>query len=146
MSSYVSDDLRELVAAGAGRLCEYCLIHKEDTFFQCQVDHIVSVKHGGQTEAENLAYACAICNRNKGSDVGSVLLPSRKFTRFFNPRADTWARHFKLEGAIIKPLTNIGKVTAQILDFNSEDRLLERRTLISIGRYPADMAKERMNK
>jgi len=65
MSSYVSDDLRELVAARAGRLCEYCLIHEEDTFFQCQVDHIVSVKHRGQTEAENLAYACAICTRNK---------------------------------------------------------------------------------
>jgi len=91
-----------------------------------------------------LAYACAVCNRNKGSDVGSILFPSRKFTRFFNPRTDRWARHFKLEGAIIKPLTNIGKVTAQILDFNNEDRILERQTLIAIGRYLTAVAKERM--
>jgi hypothetical protein len=146
MSSYVSDDLRELVAARAGGLCEYCLIHEEDTFFQCQVDHIISVKHGGQTKAANLAYACAICNRNKGSDIGSILLSSRKFTRFFNPRTDAWARHFKLEGAIIKPLTNIGKVTAQILDFNNDDRILERQALIAIGRYPTQAAKQRMKK
>jgi len=146
MSSYVSEELRELVAARSERLCEYCLIHEEDTFFQCQVDHIVSVKHGGQTEAANLAYACAVCNRNKGSDVGSILFPSREFTRFFNPRTDIWARHFKLEGAIIKPLTNIGKVTAQILDFNNEDRILERQTLIAIGRYPSSVAIVRMKK
>lgn len=146
MSSYVSEELRELVATRAESLCEYCLIHEEDTFFKCQVDHIISLKHGGQTEADNLAYACAICNRNKGSDIGSILLPSRKFTRFFNPRTDVWSHHFKLEGAIIKPLTNIAKVTAQILGFNNDDRILERQTLIPMGRYPSRSALARMKK
>ena len=37
MSSYIS----------AAFLCEYCLIHEDDTVFGCEVDHIISTKHGG---------------------------------------------------------------------------------------------------
>jgi 5-methylcytosine-specific restriction endonuclease McrA len=60
MPSYINEELRRLVALRAEYLCEYCLIHEEDTFYGCEVDHIISLKHGGPTEAENLAYACAI--------------------------------------------------------------------------------------
>ncbi len=35
MTSYVSLDLCRLVAARAYRLCEYCLIHEDDTYFGC---------------------------------------------------------------------------------------------------------------
>lgn len=136
MSSYLSDDLRQAVATRANFLCEYCLIHEDDTVYGCQVDHIISLKHGGITALENLAYACAFCNRSKGSDIGSILWPSQEFTRFYNPRTDLWKEHFKLDGAIIRPISNIGKVTAQILSFNHVDRVLERQTLIAIRRYP----------
>jgi len=146
MSSYISKDLRQLVATRSEYLCEYCLIHEEDTFFQCQVDHIISLKHSGQTVLDNLAYACVFCNRSKGSDVGSILLPDREFIRFFNPRTDWWSDHFELEGAIITPQTKIGRATVQILGFNSGDRILERRTLIAMGRYPSQSALVRMTK
>ena len=137
MSSYISKNIRELVALRAAYLCEYCLIHEDDTFIKCQVDHIISLKHSGQTDLENLSYACAFCNRNKGSDIGSILWSTGNFVRFFNPRIDYWSVHFKLEGAIIKPLTEIGEVTVQILGFNHTDRILERQFLINIGRYPS---------
>lgn len=68
MSSYVSAALRRLVAVRADALCEYCLMHEDDAVFGCEFDHIISEKHGGATDAENLAYACAFCNRAKGSD------------------------------------------------------------------------------
>ena len=70
MSSYVSAELRRLVASRANGLCEYCLIHESDAYLGCQVDHIISEKHGGPTESANLAYACACCNRAKGRDPG----------------------------------------------------------------------------
>jgi hypothetical protein len=57
MSSYVSASLRQLVVERAEILCEYCLLHDEDTFFGCEVDHIISEKDGGPTVAENLVYA-----------------------------------------------------------------------------------------
>jgi hypothetical protein len=46
-TSYISAELRRLVVARAESLCEYCLIHEEDTFFGCEVDHVISEKHGG---------------------------------------------------------------------------------------------------
>lgn len=88
MPSYISEELRRLVVLRAEHLCEYCLIHEADTFYGCQVDHIISLKHGGPTEADNLAYACAFCNRQKGSDIGCIERRTGVFTRFFNPRID----------------------------------------------------------
>jgi hypothetical protein len=144
MSSYISAALRRLVADRANHLCEYCLIAEEDTFFGCEVDHIISEKHGGPTNAENLAYACAFCNRAKGTDVGSVDWRTGQFSRFFNPRTDTWSDHFALDEATIIPLTDIGAVTMRILDLNHGDRLLERATLRAVGRYPSAAARSRM--
>src|SRR5579883_3140247 len=34
--------------------------------------HAIAQKHGGPTEAENLALSCALCNKNKGSDIASL--------------------------------------------------------------------------
>src|SRR5207244_4512279 len=122
MTSYVSADLRRLVEARANRVCEYCLIHEDDTYFGCQVEHIIAEKHGGPTEAENLAYACAFCNRAKGTDIGTIAPSTREFTRFFNPRIDRWSEHFLLEGVFIQPRTAIGEATARILRFNDTER------------------------
>ncbi len=146
MSTYISEHLRTLVANRAGRLCEYCLIHEDDTFFGCEVDHIISLKHGGLTEVDNLAYACFFCNRQKGSDIGSVLLPCDEFLRFFDPRRDDWAQHFRLEGAIIKPLTGVGEVTVRILGFNAAERILERKVLLAANRYPTTSTLARISK
>ena len=76
MSGHVPAHLREAVARRAQRLCEYCLIHEDDTFFGCEVEHVISRKHGGLTVEDNLAYACAVCNRHKGSDISSLTLAS----------------------------------------------------------------------
>src|SRR5438128_749523 len=128
MSDYVREDLRRQVVARAEHLCEYCLIHEGDTYFGCEVDHIIGLKHGGPTEADNLAYACFFCNRQKGSDIGSILWPTGELLRFYNPRIDQWSEHFRLDGAIIKPISGIGEVTARILGFNDAGRVLERHT------------------
>jgi hypothetical protein len=140
-NTYINAELRRLVMTRADKLCEYCLIHEDDAYFGCQVDHIISEKHGGLTNADNLAFACTICNRNKGSDVGSIVMPlgSGVFSRFFNPRTDLWHEYFKLNssnGIYITTLNSIGEVTARILDFNSTERLLERQMLRNINRYP----------
>jgi hypothetical protein len=134
--TYIPAELRRLVVIRAERLCEYCLIHEDDTYFGCEVDHIVSEKHGGLTVAENLAYACLACNRSKGSDLGSILEPSGDLIRFFNPRLDAWSDHFALDGVVIRPLTPIGRVTERIFKFNDTERLLEREALRALGRYP----------
>jgi HNH endonuclease len=135
--TYISAELRRLVVSRAQQICEYCLIHEDDTFFGCEIDHIVSEKHGGLTAEGNLAYACLACNRNKGTDLGSVWEPSGSLIRFFNPRLDEWADHFSLDEVVIRPITTIGSVTERIFRLNEIERLLERRALRALGRYPS---------
>jgi hypothetical protein len=132
--------LRSQVIERAGGVCEYCLIDAADTFFGCQIEHIIAEKHGGMTEADNLAYACVFCNRFKGSDIASIHHSTGRLCRFFNPRADRWFDHFVLEGIRIRPLTDIREVTADILRINAFERLLEREALVAAGRYPSRTA------
>lgn len=56
--TYLSAVLRRFVDARAEGVCEYCLIAEDDTFYGCQIDHIISEKHGGRTHEDNLAKAC----------------------------------------------------------------------------------------
>ncbi len=143
--TYISAELRRLVSQRADCLCEYCLIPEENTQ-SCQVDHIISVKHGGDTTPDNLCYACIFCNLQKGTDLGSINWRNGELVRFFNPRRDFWGEHFQLDGAMIQSVTDIGEVTARILDFNNEERVLERELLIKVDRYPLDVAKKRISK
>jgi hypothetical protein len=136
MSRYISDSLREEVELRANGVCEYCRISIEDTYFGGEIDHIKSYKHRGQTVSSNLALACQPCNRNKGSDLGSIPINSDELVRFYNPRVDNWHEHFQVNSnAEIIPLTEIGEVTAFILGFNEPERIAERLGLIEIGHY-----------
>jgi hypothetical protein len=84
------------------------------------------------------------CNQAKGSDVGSIHRETGEFVRFFNPRTDRWADHMVLVGNQIDGVTTIGILTAEILGFNGGERLLERRTLQGMNRYPNSAARKRM--
>ncbi len=81
---YISAELRKLVAERADFLCEYCLISDADRVSGCQVDHIISVKHGGATSADNLCYACIFCNLQKGTDLLNTTQSSYSFNHSNN--------------------------------------------------------------
>ena len=142
---YLNKEIRRLVATRADYLCEYCLISEQNTILGCAIDHIISIKHGGSSEMDNLAYCCVYCNRFKGSDIGSIILDKREFSRFYHPRWDNWGTHFKLNNYVIEAVTSIGEVTARILGFNDQTRLLERQLLIDRRKYPSSSAIKRIN-
>ncbi len=125
-NSYIQVKLRNEVAQRASYSCEYCLLDEVKTGLFCEVDHVIGVKHGGPTEINNLAYACFNCNRNKGSDLASIDWDTEEIVRFYNPRSDIWAEHFRFDRYAILPTTQIGKVTQTILRFNDPKRLMER--------------------
>jgi HNH endonuclease len=132
-SSYVPAALRQLVTARACGKCEYCRFPQAAALFSFQVEHIISEKHDGLTESENLALACPCCNRFKGSDLGSIDIITKTLTPFFNPRTERWLDHFQMEtsGRIV-PLTPEGRVTARILQFNDAERVSERSQFIAL--------------
>ncbi len=96
MSNYISEKLRKKVRKRANSICEYCLMHEDFLMFSPQVDHITSIKHGGDNNINNLAFSCIRCNRNKGTDLGSILKDPTQIIRFYNPRIDKWAEHFSI--------------------------------------------------
>jgi hypothetical protein len=128
---------RRLVIERAVRRCEYCLAHEESAGFPHQIDHIISRKHGGSSGIGNLAYACVLCNRYKGSDVASVDSAGHA-VRFFDPRRDIWDEHFKLNGSVIQPMTPVGEVTARVLRLNTSERVIERQLWQALGQYRSD--------
>lgn len=144
MASEVSDSLRRRVAERAYCVCEYCLVHEDDLYHGCEVDHIRSLKHGGPTTEENLAFACFHCNRHKGTDIGYISQASGKLIRFFNPRTDRWVEHFHEQDGQIDGLTEIGEVTSRMLEFNHAERVAFRRLLAASGRYPSIEALARL--
>ena len=145
MRSDVGEKLRRQVADAAYHVCEYCLVHEDDTYWGCQVDHIISRKHGGDSKPGNLAWACAICNSNKGSDIASFGRKSRKLARLFHPRLDRWLAHFHLSETVIESTGDVGHATVTMLRLNNSHRVEERTALADVGRYPTVEAMARMN-
>ncbi|MFN0213931.1 MAG: HNH endonuclease [Saprospiraceae bacterium] len=128
--------IRQAVAERANCRYEYCLMLEAEFFVAFEIDHIVSLKHGGSNDLENLAFACPHCNQHKGSDLGTYVSESNRLTRLFHPRKDTWEKHFEVDEGEIMPLTKIGAATIKVLDINNPDRIILRRLLIQAGRYP----------
>ena len=136
MSKSLPDDVRQLVAERASYRCEYCLVPADLTFIPHQIDHIIAQKHRGHSTLDNLAYACALCNKRKGSDVASYDELTERVVPLYHPRRDTWNDHFRLDGAIIAPLTPEGRATVTLLQLNRPSLVAERELLRRENRLP----------
>jgi HNH endonuclease len=136
LAAELTESQRRFVAERAAHRCEYCQLHEDDSYSPHQIDHIISRKHGGSSEVDNLAYACLRCNAWKGSDIGSLDPQTGAFVSFFHPRRHRWQDHFALRGAVIEPLTAEGEATVRVLKINLDKRVVERQILMAAGRYP----------
>lgn len=127
--------LRTAVRGRAGECCEYCRIPELGVFFEHEPDHIIAEQHGGASTLDNLALACAQCNRAKGPNIASVDPHTQQRVPIFNPRTDQWSDHFQFDHGRIVALTPVGRATARLLNFSDPDREEARRKLWLAGRY-----------
>jgi hypothetical protein len=128
--------LRREVRERARERCEYCLLSESQAFFPHEPDHLIALKHGGETTLMNLAWACFDCNRFKGSDIASIDAVRGELVPLFNPRTQRWSEHFRLNGGQIIPLTSVGRVTEKLLRLNLRSRVEVRERLAAVGLYP----------
>jgi hypothetical protein len=129
--------LRAFVRDRAGGRCEYCRLHEDDAdFLSFHVDHIIAQQHGGIDDPETLCFACAECNFAKGPNL-SGLLGGRLYP-LFNPRRQTWKRHFVWEQTTLVGKTMSGRVTVQVLNINKPSRVMLRENLLFEGRFPPE--------
>lgn len=134
--SLVSADVRRFVIERAGACCEYCLLSQRDAHFSFHIEHIIAIRHDGTSDTDNLCLSCPACNAYKGSDIASIDSITNNLTALFHPRRQNWTDHFRLNGAVIEPLTPEGRVTVRLLQLNNEERLIERELLLRLGSYP----------
>ncbi|MBI3861590.1 MAG: HNH endonuclease [Planctomycetia bacterium] len=119
---------RATVRVWADNCCEYCQRHHSTSpLIPLQVEHIVSRKHHGSDELDNLALACAECNLHKGSDLTGIDPESGQVTPLFNPRRDQWNEHFAWDGLRLVGRSPVGRTTVRLLQMNSTARLRVRR-------------------
>ena len=128
--------LRRQVRERAQGHCEYCGVADAYAYLPHEPDHIIAEKHAGPTTEANLAWACFLCNRHKGSDISSIDPISGHIVPLYHPRKQQWKRHFRLNGLRIEPLTASARATAFLLQLNTEKRIEDRRDLMAAGRYP----------
>jgi hypothetical protein len=88
-------------------------------------------QRGDLDNPENLAAACAHCNRLKGDfTTGRDPLSGRE-VRLFHPRGDAWDEHFTWSNDYLRvlPLTAVGGATIARLRMNDPILIRQRRLL-----------------
>jgi hypothetical protein len=125
---------RRLVRTRAAFRCEYCRIHEDDEPYAFHVEHIVPHKHGGSDDASNLAWSCQSCNLGKSSNLSGWV--QGKVVALFDPRRQSWKRHFAWRGPRLIGKSKCGQATIQVLNINADDRVSLRQLLIELGDFP----------
>lgn len=129
--------LRAFVRERAGFRCEYCQLHEADTGeLVFQIEHIIARQHGGIDDPDDLCFACPHCNWAKGPNLAGLL--DGKLYPLFNPRRQSWRRHFRWDHTFLVGKTKSGVVTVQVLNINDPARVMLRENLFYEGRFPPE--------
>ena len=127
---------RQFVLQRAERVCEYCRMSQVALpFLTFHVEHIRAQQHIEDDSLDNLALACPHCNFHKGPNLTSIDPATGDVVELFNPRQQLWEEHFAVEEARIIGRTPTGRVTARLLQMNSETQMKIRARLIARGEF-----------
>lgn len=135
----MQSSLRQRVRSRADNRCEYC--HLPDfaaplsTF---HVEHVIAKQHGGSDDLFNRAWSCHRCNFSKGPNLSGRDPLTGNIVLLFNPRKQSWKRHFKWSGATLSGRTQTGRATIGVLDINGPQRIELRQILMLEGEWPDD--------
>jgi 5-methylcytosine-specific restriction endonuclease McrA len=132
----ISREIREAVAARAGRRCEYCRLPDRLQAGGFELDHILPSARGGLTTLDNLAYACPHCNDRKWAHVEAQDPATRQTVPLFQPRSDRWQDHFEWSRAVpfeIIGRTPTARATIVRLQLNHPELIAIRRELARLG-------------
>jgi hypothetical protein len=136
--SYLPVDLYNRLLEADNRHCAYCQTTEANTGQPMTVDHILPQAQGGETNFENLCFACRRCNEFKGSTTAAQDPLSDEVVPLFSPRQQNWDDHFQWSesGAIIVGLSAVGRVTVIALNMNNPVIVDARRRWVSVGWHP----------
>lgn len=132
------DALRALVRERAGDCCEYCLSQADFSPSPFGLEHIMPAVKKGQTESDNLAWACQGCNGRKYIFTEATDPFTGQEVPLFHPRQDEWPEHFAWndDKTIMIGITPIGRATIDRLELNRKEVVNLRAILTAVGMHP----------
>ena len=139
MAEHLSEFMRELARKRAGNRCEYCLVHQYTQSASFHVDHVVPRSRGGASEMENLALACAHCDRQKWDFVEAFDPATGQTAPLFNPRTERWSDHFSFWGYRVVGRSATGRATVEALKLNHPPKVRVREIEESLGMFPPSL-------
>jgi len=136
---YIPDQIREQVITRAKERCEYCQT-QQVIVISMEIDHIIPQSADGETELENLCYACISCNGSKLNSQTGIEPDTGDVTQLFNPRTQSWQEHFRwsTDGIRVIGITAIGCATINRLRMNRDAIIRSRQRWVEAGWHPPD--------
>lgn len=138
MSVYIPIELKRQIRDRFGDCCAYCQTAEFLTAMAFEFEHIRPLSAGGETELENLCFACPSCNRHKSDRQTAIDPESGKTVGLFHPQQQVWTEHFSWsEGKIeIRGLTAVGRATLSALQMNRPALVRARSMWVKLGEHP----------
>ncbi|MEC4804918.1 MAG: HNH endonuclease signature motif containing protein [Jaaginema sp. PMC 1079.18] len=134
----VPPSVREVVAARANYLCEYCRCPEAFSTQSFTIEHIKPRQAGGENTLENLAWACSGCNAFKHIKTRGIDPQTEQEVTLFHPRQDRWQDHFTWSDDLTRVVgkTPCGRATLNTLNLNRQGIVNLRRLLVMDNRHP----------
>lgn len=141
MSTYLSDALRQQLIDADDHRCAYCQTTQANTGQPMVVDHLIPEAQGGQTQFDNLCFACRRCNEFKGAMTQAPDPLTGDITPLYHPRQHQWTDHFAwdMAGIHLLGLSAIGRSTIVALNINNDVIVAARRRWVSVGWHPPEL-------
>ena len=138
MASYIPDAARQRVTEAFSNRCSYCLAAQRYVLSRLEIEHIIPVALGGNSDEGNLCLARRLCNLYKSDQIEATDPITNATVALFNPRTQAWSDHFKWsqDGAIVVGLTPVGRATVEALRLNNEIAAEVRRNWVLVGWHP----------
>jgi len=139
-STTIPAQVRTRVRALDQRCCAYCHTPEELTVTTFEVDHIVQVSAGGETQPDNLCLTCPSCNRHKRARQFVSIPEVEQVIALYHPRRQVWSAHFAWsdDDTQLVGLTLVGQATIQALHVNRPQMIRLRGMWLKLELFPPD--------
>ena len=138
---YLAVEEQETIKTRADHHCEYCLCPATYSAQSFVFEHILPIVKGGETDLDNLCYACGGCNGHKFTKTEAIDPVSKTTVSLYNPREHVWHEHFDWSDDYLQivGLTPIGRASVLALKMNRQGVVNMRTLLLMVGKHPPAM-------
>lgn len=137
--AYISAVFRAKIRHRFFGVCAYCRSPENLMGVTFEIDHIIPLAKGGNSQEDNLCLSCPTCNRYKASHITAIDPITRASNPLYHPIHDDWNEHFfwNDDASLLIGRTAIARATIELLKINRPILVELRRYWVELGKHPA---------